>query len=105
MRDSAYPDLHPNECSEEFHCYPFAVKLDRCIGSCNILNNLSNKVCVQNKTEVLDLSAFNMITGINESKILTKVYHANVNVNLMEQNVIQTNGRKTRRLCLESCYV
>ena len=46
-----------------------------------------------------------MITGINESKILTKVYHANVNVNLMEQNVIQTNGRKTRRLCLESCYM
>ena len=32
-----------------------------------------------------------MITGINESKTLTK-HHANVNVNLMKQNVIQING-------------
>ena len=33
---------------------------------------LSNKVCVSNKTEDLNLSLFNMNTGINESKILTK---------------------------------
>ena len=26
-------NLHPNEYSQEFHCYPFAVKLDRCVGS------------------------------------------------------------------------
>ena len=32
---------------------------------------MSNKVCVPNKTEDLNLSLFNMITGINESKILT----------------------------------
>ena len=43
-------NLHPNECSEECHYYPFAVKLDRCLGSCNTLNDLSNKVCVPNKT-------------------------------------------------------
>ena len=23
-------NLHPNECSQEFHYYPFAVKLDMC---------------------------------------------------------------------------
>ena len=57
---------------QEFHYYPFAVKLDRCVGSCNILNDLSNKVCVPNKTEGLSLSVFDMITGINESKTLTK---------------------------------
>ena len=72
MRHSAYPDLHRNECSQEFHYYPFAVKLDRCIGSCNTLNNISNKVLVQNKTEDSNLSVLNTITGINESKILTK---------------------------------
>ena len=26
-------NLHPNEYSQEFHYYPFAVKLDRCAGS------------------------------------------------------------------------
>ena len=24
-------DLHPNEYSQEFHYYPLAVKLDRCV--------------------------------------------------------------------------
>ena len=61
-------NLHPNEYSQG---YPLAVKLDRYIGSCNALNDLSNKVCVPNKTEDLDLSVVNMITEINESKALT----------------------------------
>ena len=65
-------NLYPNEYSHEFRCYPFSVKLDRCTGSCNTINNLSNKVCIPNKTEDLNLSVFNMITGINESKTLTK---------------------------------
>ena len=65
-------NLHPNEYSQEFNYYSFAVKLDRCAGSCNTINDLSNKVCIPNKTEDLNLSVFNMITGINESKILTK---------------------------------
>ena len=65
-------DLHSNEYSQEFHSYPFAVKLDMCVGSCNTLDDLSIKVCVANKTEDLNLNRFNMITGINESKAFTK---------------------------------
>ena len=65
-------NLHPNEESQEFRYYPSVVKLDRCVGSCNTLNDLSNKVCVPNKTEDLNLSVFNMITGINEPKTLPK---------------------------------
>ena len=65
-------NLHPNEYSQEFQQYPFAVKLDICVGSCNTLNDLSNKVCAPNKTEDLNLSAFNMIISMNESKTLTK---------------------------------
>ena len=47
-------NLHPTECSQECHYYPFAVKLDRCVGSCNTLNDLYNKVCVPNKTSIID---------------------------------------------------
>ena len=65
-------NLHPNEYSQEFYYHSFSVKLDRCAGSCNTLNDLSNKVCVPNKTEDLNLSVFNIITGTNESKTLTK---------------------------------
>ena len=62
---------YPNEYSQKFHYYPFSVELDRCVKSCNTLNDLSSKVCVPNKTEDLNLSLFNMITGTNESKTLT----------------------------------
>ena len=37
-----------------------------------ILTDLSNKVCAPNKTENSNRSLFNMITGINEAKTLTK---------------------------------
>ena len=47
-------------------------KLDQCAGSCNTLKDLSNKVRVPNKIKDLNLSVFNMITGINESKTLMK---------------------------------
>ena len=65
-------NLHPNECSQEFHYYPLRVKLAKCVGSCNTLNDLSNRVCVPNKTEDLNLSVVNMITGINELKTSIK---------------------------------
>ena len=65
-------NLHPNEYSQELYYYSFAVKLDRCIGNCNTHNDLPNKVCVPSKAEDLNLSMFNMITGINEWKTLTK---------------------------------
>ena len=42
-------NLHPNEYSQELHYYPFAIKLERCVGSCNTLNDLSNKACIPNK--------------------------------------------------------
>ena len=36
-------NLHSNKHSQEFHYYPFAVKSDRSVLSCNTLNHLSNK--------------------------------------------------------------
>ena len=72
---------------------------------------------VSNKIEELNLSVFNMITGRNESKTLTK-HHENVNVNLMEENIIQINGgiminvdvsvitvMHVKKICLKSCYM
>ena len=42
------------------------------MGIFNTYNDLSNTVCVPNKTEDLNLSVFNMIAGVNESKTLIK---------------------------------
>ena len=51
MTQPTLNNLHPNEYSQWWHYYQFAVKLVRCVGSCNTLNDLSNKLCVPNKTE------------------------------------------------------
>ena len=51
-------NLHPNQYTQGLHYYPFAVNLDRCVGSYNTLNDLSNTVCVPNNAEDLNLSIF-----------------------------------------------
>ena len=61
-------NLHPIEYSPKFQYCPLAVKLDRCGGTCNTVNDLSNKVCVPNKTDDLNIHDFNTITGKNEYK-------------------------------------
>ena len=52
-------NLHPSEYNQQSHYYPFMVKLDICAWSCNNRNDLSNRVCVQNKTD-LSIHVFNM---------------------------------------------
>ena len=66
-------NLHPNEYSQKLHYYPFPIKLDKCVRSCNTHSDLSNKVFVPNKRENLNIHGFNMITGKGESKLLAKV--------------------------------
>ena len=67
-------NLHPNEYSQELelHYYHFAVSVDRCAGSCNTLDDVSNRVCVANETEDLNLHIFNMIIEVHKKGRLTK---------------------------------
>ena len=44
--------LHPNEYSQEFHHYPFAVKLGRCVESCNTPNDFPIKYVLQIKQKI-----------------------------------------------------
>ena len=57
--------LHPNEYNQELCCYPSAVNLDGCFAICSIVNELSSRVYIPNKTEDLNLHVFNTIPGIN----------------------------------------
>ena len=52
MHGSAYAhvNLQSTEYIKWLCYYLFEVNLDRCMGSCNTLNDLSNNVCVPNKT-------------------------------------------------------
>ena len=62
-------NLHPHKFNPELHYYQFVIKLDKCAGSSNTLNDLPNRVCVSNKIEDLNIHVFNMITGRSNLKI------------------------------------
>ena len=68
MNQPTLINLHPNEYSQEFHYYPFGVKLDRCAGSCNIVHDLSNKVCAPNKRKELNIFVSKMTNRKNKLK-------------------------------------
>ena len=75
---------------DELHYYSFIISLDGCDESCNAIENLFGRICVPNKTEDLNLKAFNMIKWINKLKN-TKAYFmwiVNADVNLMVGNKI-----------------
>ena len=87
MTQPSLINLHANEYDQELHYYPFAVNLDMCVGSCNTLDGLSNKLCVPNETEDLNLHVFSMTQGINESRTLTK--HISCKCDCNFENVTQ----------------
>ena len=85
-------NIHPNEDTEGLHYYPFAVNLDRCVQSCNALNDLSNRLCMQSKTKseskCFQYDYRNKLIETNNKSM----YLVNINVNLMLENVIQINS-------------
>ena len=54
------------------HYCPFVVNLDICNGSCNSLDDPSDKICALSKAEDMHLSVFNVITRINELQTLAR---------------------------------
>ena len=50
--EPTFINSHLNEYNQEFHYYLFAVKLDRCVGSCNTLNGLSINYEFQTKQKI-----------------------------------------------------
>ena len=62
-------DLNP----VELNYYPFMISLDKCSRSCNVVDDLSTKICVPSKTKYVHVKVVNMITRINKAK--TKMKH------------------------------
>ena len=58
--------------SVELNYYPFVISLNKCNGSCNIVNELYTKICVSSKTIDINVKIFNMIKKINNAKALVK---------------------------------
>ena len=56
----------------ELNYYPFMISLDKCNGSCNVVNDLSKKICVPSETKDVNIKVYNMITRINKAIAMAK---------------------------------
>ena len=66
------------------------------------MNDLSNKVCILNKTKDLNLSVFNMITKINESEILRKYISCECRCKF-DGTICKSNQRWNNNKCRCEC--
>ena len=48
--------------------YPFSVKIKRCNGNCNSINDPYAKICVPDVVKKLNVKVFNLMSRTNESK-------------------------------------
>ena len=48
--------------------YPYNIKVDKCIGSCNNITNPYSKVCLPNNIKNVTVKVFNLISQQNEMK-------------------------------------
>ena len=67
--------------------YLFMISLVKCNISCNVVDDISTKMCVPNKTKDVNIKIFNMITRMQ--KRWQNIFHLTVNANLKIQHVIQ----------------
>ena len=50
--------------------YPFSIKINKCSGSCNNINNPYAKICVPDVIKDLNVRVFNLMSKTNETKFI-----------------------------------
>ena len=48
--------------------YPFSIKINKCSGSCNNINNPYAKICVPDVIKDLNVKVFNLMSRTNETR-------------------------------------
>ena len=48
--------------------YPLSIKVNKCIGDCNNINDPIAKLCVHNIVKDMNIKVFNLLTRINKTR-------------------------------------
>ena len=48
--------------------YPFSIKINRCKGSCNTINNPYAKICFPSQIKNINVKVFNLLSRTNETR-------------------------------------
>ena len=54
--------------NNEYILYPFSMKINRCNGNCNNINNPHSSVCVPNVVRNITAKVFDLMSWINKAK-------------------------------------
>ena len=50
--------------------YPFSVKINKCSGNCNTINDTHAKICVPDVIKDLNVKVFNLMSRTNETRFI-----------------------------------
>ena len=50
--------------------YPFSIKINKCSGNCNNINNPYAKICVPDVIKNLNVKVFNLVSRTNETRFI-----------------------------------
>ena len=84
--------------------YPFSIKIHKCSGSCNNINNPYAKICVPDVIKDLSVKVFNLMSGTNETRFIK--WHEKCKCKsrldaIVCNNKERWNKNKCRRECKE----
>ena len=48
--------------------YPYSIKINKCNGSCNTVNDPYAKICVPDEIKNINVQVFNLVSRLNETK-------------------------------------
>ena len=57
-----------NVSSNEPVFYPYSITINKCKGSCNIINDSHAKLCVPDISKKINVKVFNLISRTNETR-------------------------------------
>ena len=79
-----------NVNSNEPVFYPFSIKISKCSGSCNNINDPYARICVPDVIKNLNVKVFNLISRTNETRHIKwhETLKCNVNVNVINHVIL-----------------
>ena len=60
--------------------YPFSIKINKCSGNCNNINNPYAKICVPDVIKDSNVKVFSLMSRTDETRFIK--WHVNVNLNV-----------------------
>ena len=72
--------------------YPFSIKVNKCSGSCNNINDLYAKLCVPNVAKNINVKVSNLVSWENQTKKIK--WHENCKCKCRSNSSVYNNKQK-----------